>query len=266
MPGAGSLTAVRYLAVNAPADGTYVASFNPGLITQSIVSPETIKLNFADLYWLGGITQEFRVCYAWHTTGIKNWRDLAASSHFAVGSAGVGTGAYLDGAVLHNVFGMKLRQIGGYPGSTEERLAIERGELDGACSEWNALPENWIQGGKVNPFVRFLKETPPGFPGDVPYIVDLATAPDDKAVLAMLATPSELGNPFAAPRQVPSGRLTMLRAAFAATMADADFRADAAALKMPVEPTLGDDAQKLVAAIYKSATPDLVEKAKIAMK
>ena len=266
MPGAGSLTAARYLDANAPTDGTAIVSFNPGLITQSIVSPETVKLKFNDLYWLGGITHEFRVCYAWHTTGVKTWNDLMAADHFVVGAAGIGTGAYLDGAVLRNVFGIKLKQIGGYPGSTEERLAIERGELDGACSEWNALPADWIRDGKIFAFVRWLKEAPAGFPKDVPYVVDLATSSDDRAILTALAAPSEVGNPFAVSRQVPRERVEMLRAAFAATMKDKDFLADAAQQKMPVEVTNGEDAQRIVADIYQSASPQIVEKIKSALK
>jgi hypothetical protein len=65
---------------------------------------------------------------------------------------------------------------------------------------------------------------------------------------------------------VPRERLELLRQAFSATMADKDFLADAAAQKMPIEPTSGADAQSLVAAIYKAATPELVEKIKNAMK
>ena len=45
MPGAGSLTAVRYLDVTAPKDGTVMTIFNPGLVTQSIVQPEKVQLD-----------------------------------------------------------------------------------------------------------------------------------------------------------------------------------------------------------------------------
>ena len=266
MPGAGSLTALRYLDTNAPTDGTFIVTFNPGLITQSIVSPETVKLKFSDLYWLGGITHEFRVCYGWHTTSVKNWRDLAAADHFFMGGVGVGTSEYLNVAILRNVFGVKIKQIGGYAGSAQERLAIERGELDGACSEWDALPADWIRDGKIIPFVRWRREAPDGFPADVPYIVDLATSADDQTTLASFATPSELGNPFAASRKVPQERLEILRKAFLETMADKEFLDAAAAKKMPVEPTDGADAQNLVNAIYEKATPALVEKARNAMK
>lgn len=266
LPGAGSLTAVRYLTANAPTDGTVIATFNPGLIMQSIVSPDTVKFNFANLYWLGGITHEFRACFAWYTTGLKSWKDIILSDRFVMGAASIGTGAYINGAVMRNIFGIKVRQIEGYPGSAEQRLAVERGELDGGCSEWNALPEDWIRKNEIYPLVRWLKEVPDGFPRDVPYIVDLATSPDDKTILTTLATPSELGNPFAISRLVPRDRRQMLRAAFEETMTDRDFLADAAAQKMPVQPTSGAAAEFLVDNIYKAATPDLIEKTKNAMK
>ena len=45
MPGAGSLTSVRYLDVNAPKDGTAMTVFNSGLVTQSIFQPEKVQLD-----------------------------------------------------------------------------------------------------------------------------------------------------------------------------------------------------------------------------
>jgi len=49
-----------------------------------------------------------------------------------------------------------VRQIAGYPGSNEQRLAIERGELEGNCGSWSAMPQDWVVHGKFNPLVRFL--------------------------------------------------------------------------------------------------------------
>ncbi len=120
--------------------------------------------------------------------------------------------------------------------------------------------------GKIYPLVRWLKETPARFPSSVPYVVDLAKSLDDQTILSALSAPSEVGNPFAVSRQVPSDRLDVLRSAFAATMKDPDFLADAAHLQMPVEATNGADAQKFVASIYAEATPDVVERMKNAMK
>src|ERR1700722_19975372 len=63
LPGAGSLTAVRSLDVTQPKDGTVMAIFNAGLITQSIVQPELVDLDFRKVTWVGVATPDFRVCY-----------------------------------------------------------------------------------------------------------------------------------------------------------------------------------------------------------
>ena len=46
MPGAGSLTSVRYLNLTAPKDGSAMTIFNPGMVTQSIVQPEKRQSRF----------------------------------------------------------------------------------------------------------------------------------------------------------------------------------------------------------------------------
>src|SRR3954464_693548 len=73
MPSAGSLTAVRHLDATAPKDGTVIVTFNPGLLIEALTTPEKININFANYNWIGSVTRDFRVCYAWGTKGVKNW-------------------------------------------------------------------------------------------------------------------------------------------------------------------------------------------------
>lgn len=265
MPGAGSLTAVHYLDGNGARDGTVVVTFNPTLVTASITTPDQVGVTFTDLAWIGSITHEFRVCYAWHTTGIRNWDEVKAAKEFVIGATGTGTANYVNGAILRNLFGVRVRQVLGYAGAAQQRLAIERGEIDGSCSEWTALPPDWIEQRKALALVRWLPTAPADFTQDAPYIGDLATG-EDRRIIEMLVAPSILGNPFAASKQVPAERLAVLRAAFDATMRDPDFLAEAARQKMPVEPTDAASAAKIVGGIYASATPALVARAKDAMK
>jgi hypothetical protein len=265
MPGAGSLTAVHYLDGNGAKDGTVLVTFNPTLVTASITEPEQTGLRFTDLAWIGSMTHEFRVCYAWDTTGIKSWDALKSAKEFVIGATGTGTANYVNGAILRNLFGVRIRQVLGYAGAAQQRLAIERGEIDGSCSEWTALPPDWIEQRKALALVRWLPTAPADFSQTAPYIGDLATG-EDRRIIEMLVAPSILGNPFAASKQVPAARIAVLRAGFDATMRDRTFLAEAAKQKMPVEPTDAATAEKIVAGIYASATPSLVEKAKEAMK
>jgi tripartite-type tricarboxylate transporter receptor subunit TctC len=268
MPGAGSVTAARYLDGNAPKDGTVVLSFNSALITASLTAPETVNMKFTDVAWIGAMTHEFRVCYAWHETGLKSWDDLKNTKKtYVVGVTGSGTAGYVNGALLTNLFGINMRQVLGYTGSAQQKLAIERGELDGSCTEWNTLPQNWITDKKIYPVVRWLKETPAGFdyPGAA-YAGDVAPNAEARAILELLGAPGELGNPFVASKQVPAERIAILRAAFDKMIVDPELKDELGKMHQPLEPTQWQRAQDLVGEIYTSATPDLVAKAKAAMQ
>src|SRR5690349_10442718 len=76
MPGAASLKSVQYLNSGAPADGTLIVTFNPGLLTQSLTSPDKVPVRFLDYAWIGNVSEDFRVCFTWNGTGIRTWEDL----------------------------------------------------------------------------------------------------------------------------------------------------------------------------------------------
>jgi tripartite-type tricarboxylate transporter receptor subunit TctC len=211
-----------------------------------------------------------RVCYGYGPDGVKSWDDLMRRTKdrpFIMGTTGTGASNYINGQSLVLAFQANLKIIMGFPGSTELRLAVERGELDGSCSEWNAIPANWLEGKKINPVVRWSKEAPEGFdyPG-APYIGDKAPNAEVRAIIELLNAPGELGNPFIAPKQVPPDRLKILRAAFDKMVRDPALKAELAKSHQPLEPTTAAEAEKIVATIYTSATPDLIAKANSAME
>ena len=132
MPGAASFTAVRYLSTAGPKDGTAIAMFDPGLILESLSAPERFNVKFSDYQWLGGMSREVTFCYAWHATGIKTWNDMMGRKEFLLGLTAKGSAVYANAASLRQIFNAPIRQIAGYPGSNEQRLALERGEIEGA--------------------------------------------------------------------------------------------------------------------------------------
>ena len=265
MPGAGSLTAVRYLDSGAVRDGTVIGAFNPGIITESLVEDEKTRFNFTSVAWVGSITRDFRVCYTWHGLGVKNWDDVMNRKELVVGSVAVGTGAYINGQILKNIFNVRLKHIFGYPGSAEQRIAIERGELDGECGSWSSVSEDWIKNKKAVPFVRFSPVRTPDIPEEVPFIGDLAKTQEQRDLVDLLITAGELGRPYVTSKQVPPDRLATLRLAFDATVAVQPFLAEAEKLRLPVNPATGAEAEKIIARIY-AFPPELVEKAKAAIK
>jgi tripartite-type tricarboxylate transporter receptor subunit TctC len=70
---------------------------------------------------------------------VKAWRDML-STPFTVGGEGSGSDPDIYAAVLKNAFGVKLKLVSGYPGTSEIALALERGEIDGRCAwSWSTL-------------------------------------------------------------------------------------------------------------------------------
>jgi tripartite-type tricarboxylate transporter receptor subunit TctC len=264
MPGAASMTAVRYLDATAPKDGTVITTFDPGLITQMLTADKPV-VNFANFQWIGTLLRDIRICYAWGATGIKTFADMMKRKQFLIGTTAKGSNAYVNGAILRNVFKAPVRQISGYPGSNEQRLALERGELEGNCGSWTAMPQDWLVNKKINALLRFAAKRPADMPADVPYVLDLTQTKDQKDVIDILNSPGELGRPFIVAKQVPPERVAILRAALQATLQDEAFLADAKKQSLLLDPVDGEEAEKVTAQIY-AAPPDLIRKAKAALE
>lgn len=259
-PGAGSLTAVRRVESNLPKDGTAIVTFNPALITEGITEPERTKFNFTDVAYIGSITRDFRVCYMWGDKGPKTWDDVMKAKELNFGGTAKGTGSYVNGAILRNVFGANIKHILGFPGSAEQRLAIERGELDGDCGSYSSIPDDWIREKKVNFFVMFSPIKTPDMP-DMPFVSTFAKTDEQKAVLKILTAAGELGRPYIVSQSVPADRIAALRKAFDETMKDKTFLAEGKKEGLPIYPVDGQEAGEIVDAIYKFPK-DLVAKAK----
>ena len=261
MPGAGSLTSVRYLDATAPKDGTVVTAFNPGLVTQSIVEPEKVNVDFRKLSWVGIVTADFRVCYGFGPNGVKSWADMMSRKEFILGSTAKGSGNYINGATLKYVFNAPVRQILGFPGSAEQRIAIERGELDGDCGSFSSIPVAWINERKAHPFVRFTERKAPEIPESAVFINTFAKAEEQRQLLDVLNAADEIGRPFIMSKQVPAERIAILRNAFNATMKDPAFLADMAKQQLPVHPLSGEEAEAVVARMA-NVPPEIAAKAK----
>ncbi len=250
MPGGSSLKAVLHLdAPSAPKDGSMMTAFNPGLIIDSLLAAKA-DVTFDQFAWVGSISQDFRVCYSWAETGIESLADLQKFPQFNIGAPGSGSSNYINAAVLKNILGVKVHHVMGYPGSADERLAIERRELDGGCGSWSSNPPEWIEKKKINPLITFSAEPVPNLDRPVPYAVDLAKNEMDKQVVRLLSSADPLGRPYVVSKHVPAQRLALLRKAFDEAVADPQFIADATMMTLPISPISGKASEQRITAIY----------------
>jgi len=265
MPGAASLKSVLFLEQGAPHDGLTMVTFNPGLLSQSVTIPGKVPVDFRKSAWIGNISEDFRVCFTWHARNLKSFKDVQGAKEVVFGTTGVGTSAYIEGRMLSDLFRVNVRQVQGYPGSADKRIAIERGELDGDCGSWTSIPDDWLQSNKINIFVRFSRNLAAGMPKEVAFAGDMVSDDETRAVYDLLMAGAEIGRPYIAASGTPADRLAALRAAFDATMKDKEFLAEAELRQLPVAPVSGTPAQEVVDALYR-ASPALIAKARDAVK
>ena len=162
------------------------------------------------------------------------------------------------GAVLRKLFHAPVRQIAGYPGSNEQRLAVERGELEGACASWSAIPQDWIADHKIVPLARFGPLQPADMP-PTPYVNDLAATREQKDILDILNAPGQLGRPYILAKEVPRERVQLLVSAFAETLKDPALLAEAQKQSLPIELFSAEESEKIIRTIY-AASPELLQK------
>jgi tripartite-type tricarboxylate transporter receptor subunit TctC len=257
MPGASSLKAVTWLDSGAPTDGTVITAFNPGLLTDSLLSAEKSRVVFTEFAWVGSISRDYRVCYAWAASGVQNIDDWRKRDVVNMGSPAAGSSSFINGAILKSLLGVKVRHVLGYPGSAEERLAIERGELDGGCGAWSSNPPEWVRQRKINPIVSFTQPPIPNLDRPVAFVRDLVKNDAERALIDVLIAPDAVGRPYVASKSIPAERLAVLRKGFDATMADPAFNAEAVKLDLTVSPMTGQDAAAQVASLYRASPQTL---------
>lgn len=264
MPGASGLKAVNWLNNGAALDGTVMTAFNPGLITESLLDPAKVQIKLSDFAWVGSISEDYRVCYAWSASGVKTPEDWLKKAVVNMGAPSPASSSYINQALMKNLLGMKVRHVLGYPGSAEERLAIERGELDGGCGAWSSNPPEWVKQRKITPIISFTKSVP-NLDQPVTFIRGLVKTDEHRALIDVIIAPDIVGRPYIAAKGIPDERLALLRKAFDATVADRDFVADAIKMDLTVSPMNGADAEAQVRKIYQ-ATPETIASLKASVK
>jgi tripartite-type tricarboxylate transporter receptor subunit TctC len=259
MPGAVTIRATNYLYNEAPRDGTVVGMIDQAIALNQVLGTAQLRADATRFTWIGRIVGNSAVLYGWHLAPVKTIQDTFA--HELIVAAG-GVSSRLNWQVLNTVVGTRLKLISGYPGTGEERIAMERGEIEAVSQPWPIIRTElaqWLAEKKINLLVQTGADKNPDLP-QVPRMIDLARNDDDAALLALFSTPSTIGRSVVAPPGLPAERTKALRAAFLETLADPAFLRDAARAKLDLEPLSGEDLQAAVASAGKFS-PELIARA-----
>jgi hypothetical protein len=201
------------------------------------------------------------------TAKVKTIKD-AYDTVAVLGATGRSATNAIYPTVLNNVLGTKFKVVTGYAGANEVSLAVENGEVEGeAGKDWTTLTSTrpqWIKDHLINILVQMGMHSHADLKG-VPMALELAKSPEDRQVMEVVFAKFGMARPFFTAPGVPPERLSMLRRAFDATLAEPAVIAEAAKLGMELSPARGEDVEALVKRMM--GTPDaLAARARAVLK
>ncbi len=254
MPGGGSRTAVTWLYQQGPRDGTVLATADQSLSVEQAMGDKQLRFDTRELIYIGNPSADNNTTATFHTSPVKTIEDAKRIS-VPLGATGGSTSSQYPKA-MNALIGTKFRIILGYPGGNDINLAMERGEVAGrgsnAWGAWKATRADWVRDGKLNVLVQIGLTKAHDLP-NVPLLMDLATNPEDRAVLKLLSASTTIGRPIFTTPGVPPERVKALRQSFDRMMKDEAFLEVAKKENLEIEPVSGEELQRIVADIV--ATP-----------
>jgi len=260
MTGAGGITMANFLFTQATRDGTNIGMLGNNFPATQAVGAEGVQFDAVKFLWLGSIAPVVETMAVWHTAGVKTVADLQ-QKEIVAGASGKGAITYIYPSMMNEFLGTRFKIVTGYPGGNQINLAMERGEVqarNNTWSSWKATKPTWLRDKEI--FI-IVQAGPRAGDLDAPSVEDFARTADDRKLIELVTSGTHLGRPMATTPDVPADRLAALRAAYRATMADPEFRAETEKAGFEVAPVYGEEMQKIVERIM-STPKELASRAK----
>jgi tripartite-type tricarboxylate transporter receptor subunit TctC len=269
MPGASSMTLGNFLARIAPKDGTSIGAINSALLFDPLFAGKNSKAQFTgpDMTMIGNLTSSASVLVAWHESGIKTLADVREKG-ITIAATSPSGDTYLLPLSIKNMLGLdKLKMVIGYPGTREAALALERGEVSGRVWDMEGIKAarpDWLRDNKINLVAQLAPKKMPEVPPEVPLVRDSVPDEEDRRVLDVIFLSTVIARPYVGPPGIPEDRKKALRAAFMATVADAEFLSDINKVQLSIDAMSGDEMEQLIKDSY-NLPPTTVEKVRKAL-
>jgi len=265
LPVATGMLAANYVYNIAPQDGSVLANLHNMLPLIKALGQSEVKVDPARFNWIGNMAREVGDVIVTTKSTVKTIDDAKRTTAVIGAPSPMALGAIYP-RVLNYVLKTKFRVVMGYDGAAGVEHAMEQGEVEGNAGDtWFSGQGNtydWYKAGKIRVLVLIGNRTP-DLP-EVPLLVDLARTGDDKALLELFSAPYTIGKPTAAGPKVPAARVAALRVAYAATLEDPSFLADAKRLGVEIEPVSGEELASLMSRLM-NMPPGLLDRAKQAI-
>jgi tripartite-type tricarboxylate transporter receptor subunit TctC len=258
MVGGGGIRAANFLFNVAPRDGSVFGLIDRGMPTAPLLYGDKSQARFdaVKLSWIGSVMRETGMGVVAGRSVVKTIEDARRHEIF-FGSTGPETDPAMFVRLVNELLGTRLKAIHGYKGQPEEFQAIEKGELDGLfMSGWSGPGRAYVRDRIGHGELRLLVQISPRkdpLHSETPTILELVSAPEARQIVQLVLDRMTLGRPVLGPPGIAADRLTLLRRAFQLAVEDPELKADAEKQRLALDPTPGDEAERVIKALY--ATP-----------
>jgi tripartite-type tricarboxylate transporter receptor subunit TctC len=270
MPGAGGARAGHYVSAVAAKDGLTIGAIMPGTIMAPLLDdkPDT-SFDPSKAVYLGTANTGTYICVTFEHSKTKTF-EQALTQKTIMGGIAPGNSVNDIANLVKTMTGAQFDLVAGYKGTVDVALAIERGELDGACGwNWSSLKSqkpDWIANHRLNYLAQIALEPNPELTRlGAPEIWRFIRDEESRKVAEVVISQQAFERPYFAAPGTPTERVGALRAAFDATLRDPQFLADAGRIGMDVSPMGGDELQQIVRKLYDTPKP-VLDRAKRAIR
>jgi tripartite-type tricarboxylate transporter receptor subunit TctC len=268
MPGAGSLIAANHLYNVAKPDGLTITSIIPAIYFNQLAGRKEVQFDYAKFNWIGSVDRSDNLIYMRSDTPFKTIHDVRrAAQPPKCAATGTGTVGHYTPKLLNETIRTKFEIILGYPGGPELDLAVEKNEAH--CRAFSHAA--WFSGEpyrtwQAKGFVHVLIQTGKKRDERLPRVPTLNELMDEfkteemgRRLANVVLASGQLGRPYLLPPGIPTERLKILREAFMKLMVDPAFLADIKKRNLEVEPSTGEELERLTKEVM-AQPPEVIER------
>lgn len=220
MPGAGGIVLGNYLNNIAPKDGlTLGVPGRTAFLLAPVVGNKNARYSLEKFTWIGSAASSNFILWLRKGCGITTLDQLRKTTKtLIIGGSGNGNSDTVIPELMGKYEKFPFKVIRGYPGTSEEVLAMERGEIDGMFTERASFGSDPVASGLAVPIYQTFPVEP-----NLPLSEDVASDPREKALLKLFAVPLHVGLAVTAPPGLSPDVTQVLRNAYIETVTSKEY-------------------------------------------
>ena len=267
MPGGGNVLATNFMYSIAPKDGTAIATIHRAMPLHQVIDGQGVRYGCRSIQ-LARVRLDRKTRSdpgLGQRRGPGPSKTLRRERSFS-GAPASESGMIIIPTMMNNLLGTKFKIVTGYRTSEEVNFGMERGEVQARAFSFGSITSqhpDWLIEHKVTFLAQAGAKRDKLLP-DVPLLTELAKSKDQRRIFQLVSSAPALGQPYVAPPGLPAARLAILRSAFAATLKDEAFLAEAARIRFDIDLLNSEEVAQIVRETT-HAPPDITAKAKAAM-